>query len=310
MLPKLGKKRSGFTLIELLVVIAIIAILIGLLVPAVQKVREAAARTTTINNLKQLALALNNANDQFNRLPPIFNAGGSTYAPNSTGSIFFYLMPFIEQDTIYLDQGANGTTAYSLPPSGPVGTPAVPAFTMPVRVFQTPLDYTVASEGTVAVANPPNTTGYASWGVTNYGANYMAFGGGATGWDNNARIPLTFRDGVSNTLAFATRMGSCNNPTASGGSAWGGHPAYLLGSPPAYVPNYMPMFAFGNTSSPQLSPRDGVDCDPFRAHAFSLGGAQCAMMDGTARSVNPQIASTVWQALCTPALRDYIPADW
>src|SRR5579859_5633278 len=96
--------RRGFTLIELLVVIAIIAILIALLVPAVQKVREAAARTQCSNNLKQLALAcISDADDHNKTLPPggLFGTGANWNWSNNQGSWLVYTLPYMEQGNMY-----------------------------------------------------------------------------------------------------------------------------------------------------------------------------------------------------------------
>jgi len=115
------RRRSGFTLIELLVVVAIIGVLISLLLPAVQKVREAANRTSCLNNLKQIGLAAHNYHDTFRRLP-----AGQT---DTRFSALSKLLPFMEQDNLYKMIDFNAVDF------DPVNQPAI---SVPISMFRCP----------------------------------------------------------------------------------------------------------------------------------------------------------------------------
>ena len=164
-----ARRYRGFTLIELLVVIAIIAVLIGLLLPAVQKVREASMRSKCQNNLKQLGLAALNCHDLNGRLPPIHGwYPGSTNSPQSGagyGSVLFHLLPYLEQGNLY--QSAGGSYAISgvnYNAFSPIQNATVYNSTIPV--FQCPSD--PSNEG----GHPSGMTA----GGASYGANFFAFG--------------------------------------------------------------------------------------------------------------------------------------
>jgi prepilin-type N-terminal cleavage/methylation domain-containing protein len=302
-------QRSAFTLIELLVVIAIIAILIGLLLPAVQKVREAAARTQCQNNLKQISLACHNHNDTFNRMPPL---SGPMAGPQSNGNVFYWLLPFIEQDNLYKIPRRADLSFYSWYIGGYDPYDPGPIVQVPVKTYHCPAD--------------PNYKDGQIWGngwsFGCYAANYQVFGnpdGGPGAWDGGARIPATFQDGTSNTIMFAEKYAQCGGE----GALWG------HGS---WENNWCPNFAYGNRAgtvgyqSPggwigpgkvgpgskfQIQPNPyQTQCDTARAQTAHTAVMNVGLGDGSVRPLSGSISGNTWWFACTPAGGEVLGSDW
>jgi prepilin-type N-terminal cleavage/methylation domain-containing protein len=220
-MPKVSyfNRWRGFTLIELLVVIAIIAILIGLLLPAVQKVREAAARAQCQNNLKQISLATVNCCDTYQgKLPPAIGLYPSTAQAtvnNGEGGVFFFILPFIEQATLY--NACYSPTDTGIPDPGNAGTggrngglPTYVAWN--AQTLANPKVYVCPTDGTYGqgwTAPPPVKNIQTSYAY-NGQIFQIAYPGG---WGQSYRYPSYISDGTSNTIFFTEKVASAASST-------------------------------------------------------------------------------------------------
>jgi prepilin-type N-terminal cleavage/methylation domain-containing protein/prepilin-type processing-associated H-X9-DG protein len=331
--------RSAFTLIELLVVVGIIAVLIGLLVPAVQKVREAAARIACANNLKQIGLALHGHVDARKCLPPngVYGYTGAGVVQISAWSALARLLPFVEQENLF--RGIDFTAPYS---------------TQPAITSKRVATYLCPSEVNDRGSGTDVTYGNKNW-MLNYAVNLGTWrvltkpamqGGDGAFSPNRGFRPADFRDGLSNTLALAevksytarvtgspatVRFANAPAPSAS--------PAALLATPPfglaglsltafdaskvthaewvdgkvhetgfttVFPPNTLVGYPSGGTvydvdfiSATETSPGD--TCAAVTARSYHSGGVNVVLMDGSVRFVTNDILSATWRALGTRA---------
>jgi prepilin-type N-terminal cleavage/methylation domain-containing protein len=334
-----ARLRPAFTLIELLVVIAIIAVLIGLLLPAVQKVRESAANSQCKNNVKQLAIACHAYHDANGMLPPTAAFVGG----NKPVSSHFLLLPYIEQDNLY--RQANGIS-YN-------------ARTASVKTFSCPSDAT-STDGRINMIRAGDQ-GRTSANGLNYGACSYAINAQVAAMSVQSghvfagRMTLTgIRDGTSNTVLFGERMATCtgpnfpfaganpnllassvtysiwsrgakdnttspwadganaDNPGAANGTfpegySWWDNPAFdtPLSDATHYGPRSDPNFRQnwnGGVANPGGIQGGAVPngCDYRRLQALHGTSMNAGLADGSVRGVSATISASTWVIVCNP----------
>jgi len=300
------RKPYGFTLVELVVVLAIIFTFIGLLLPAIQKAREAANLRACAHKLGQLGLASHSAYDTYQKLPPALGFYPQDSGSTGFGSGLFHLLPFLEEDVLYNHSAVSTST-------GTVYQGAQPSMaTRPLKMYICPSDPSAPASG--MSTQPPVT----DWGVATYAMNFQVFGrvdtaGNLQGWDGAARIPSSFPDGTSNTILFAEKYASCG----SRGNLWDNYdedawaPAFAVSDYSgdggfSASTNVGTASKFQNKPSPFLS----ANCNPRLASGPHDAGISVCMADATVRTIGPYASATTWWYACTPAGGDLPGSDW
>jgi len=297
-------RSSGFTLIELLVVIAIIAVLIGLLLPAVQKVREAANITQCVNNEKQLMLAVHSYADAHNgRLPPsnFYQIVNQKTGNAAEGSAFYAMLAYYEQDAVF------NTCTQDIPKPG-----YLTAQFIPLAIHVCPSDPTI-SGGIGSV--PPN------YATGNYALNLALFGANGTFNIKGANPPYkigNIPDGSSTTIGIVEASG-----------CFPGYPAVdpITGTAESYMTWHWP--AYPNSFGPYWPNPDQLPGQPHYTGLFQLPQINVSMMladpnlsqsyhavmnvaimDGSVRNISASLSQKTWTNALSPADGQVLGSDW
>ncbi len=304
-------EREGFTLIELLVVIAIIAVLIGLLLPAVQKVREAGARTQSLNNLKQIGLATHGYHDARGRFPAMGTYDATT-TPRQYYSLYHAILPYVEQENAAREAQAAGNS-YVLNQ-------------YLIKTFFSPLDRSTG-DGFVSLAGG-NRGGGAS-----YGPNFQVFGsrqyayptnpqllfGGypAAGLtveqvcDGKSTLAASIPDGTTNTIMFAEHYAQCpgDGSVTYNGATQSHRFIHMWSFSFGIHAPASPHIGYGSPLPPQDKPTL-QECDFFRPQSMQNGGCGACLCDGSVRLISTRVTEATWRLLLNPADGQVLMSDW
>ena len=287
-------RRGGVTLVELLVVIGIVAVLLALLVPAIQKVRSAAGRVQSLNNLKQMSLACQNFHDVNGTLPPA--QGARRPGQGVIGPVHFHILDFIEQGPVLKNaESPRGFARWDVN-----GT-----FGKVIPTYLSPSDPTVT--------NGQGNFG-ALWGLASYAYNFQVFGNGnlarspdvALGNPNTTNIAFWFgrtrlvaiRDGTSNTIMFAEKIAQCGRwlGPVDGASLWS---CEFNQRRPGFAINGAAANSTGTGSMFQVGAKPAT-CDWNLASTTSSTAILVALCDGSARSLAASTAPALWWSALQP----------
>jgi prepilin-type N-terminal cleavage/methylation domain-containing protein/prepilin-type processing-associated H-X9-DG protein len=331
--------RHGFTLIELLVVIAIIGVLIGLLLPAVQQVREAAARTQCTNNLKQIGLALHSYHDTYKAFPPGYvdrNTDPNSTPDNDLGPGWgwaSFLLPYLEQGNVY--RRINFTQGVGVGSNAAISQLALAIYQCPSDPYQQAFPvYDSTFTNPIATVAHGNYVGCNGWVECFSGAGGNPQPGpGGDGLPGNfgpAGVGLFYRnsrlrvanvtDGLSNTIVVGERSGDHSPSTWTGAVAGGRCPAWRAAQPPSpYAPppgpaydnaDYAEALVLAHGNGTHVPSADFPIFDPDVFYSMHTGqGANFLFGDGSVHFLTSGINPSTFQALCTIAGGEVV-TDW